>query len=527
MVRVMTTLATLGVIGALTGAYLMRRAAQLEEYEKAKEATIVVVDIGSSSVRASAYVFVRGEWVAVEGSLRQQPMRALQPNGTANMSLIQAAVECVLDGTTAWLSKQKAYTVVQVGFSSFAMSLVGVNSAGSPITPVYTYAGQGADEARELSDVLAKGGLDAEIYDRTGAPLHPAYAAPQLLRRHRSEHVPVHKWQSVVGVLLRAWTTATGPLPMSYSEASWTGLLDFRSGTWNQKLLELSLTDPATMPPVQDPSTPVGHLNASYARRWPLLGDATFFLAFGDGAVANVGAKCTDPSRVCLTIGTSAAMRVLLPLSKLQKVPRGLWCYRVDATHVLLGGALTDGGSLYAWAQQTLTLPPDAVRQLTAMPPASHGLTMLPFLHGERAPGWHPKAACTISGITSATTPVHLLRATFEAVALRLAAIYSLLALVAAQDATIVASGTALTSSALWRQMIADAIGRKVELETDAVETTSRGVAILLGAYTGKGSVALPLSTARVTAQPSLPAHAAYLAAREAQEALYQNLYHK
>ncbi|KDO30962.1 hypothetical protein SPRG_04150 [Saprolegnia parasitica CBS 223.65] len=533
MVRVwVATTAMTALLGAAVAwAYEQRAAALREDEARAKDAAIVVVDIGSSSVRASAYVCVRGAWIAVDGSLCQEARAAIAADGTADMGSIQAAVERVLDGTIGWLTKQRAYAVKAVGFSAFGMSLVGVDAAGAPVTPVYTYAGQCADEATELRDALAKAGLQAEVYNHTGAPMHPAYAAPTLLRhnRHHRATSPVYAWQSMVGVLLRAWTTASHAIPMSYSEASWTGLLDFRSATWHEKLVAMTHTPASSMPPTQDPSIPVdAHLNLTYARRWPLLRDATFYLAFGDGAVANVGAKCTDPSRICLTIGTSAAMRVLVPLASLGKVPRGLWCYRVNATHVLLGGALTDGGSLYAWAKKTLALPSNAAAALEAMAPGAHGLTLLPFLHGERAPGWHAKAACTISGITAATTAIDILRASLESVALRLAAIYALLAPQATSDAVIVASGTALTSSRLWRQMIADAIGRKVVLETDAVETTSRGVAMAVGCYMGLSSSLdelQPLSSTLLSADPSRHAHAAYLGAREKQEALYHTLY--
>jgi hypothetical protein len=39
-----------------------------------------------------------------------------------------------------------------------------------------------------------------------------------------------------------------------------------------------------------------------------------------------------------------------------ESVPRGLWCYRVDRVRSLLGGALNEGGNLFAWLTQTLRL---------------------------------------------------------------------------------------------------------------------------------------------------------------------------
>ncbi|CAK4093588.1 unnamed protein product [Aphanomyces euteiches] len=440
---------------------------------KAKQNAIVVIDIGSSSVRASAYVLYQDTWTLVPGSLHQHKMRALASDGTAEFHVVKKVVEGVIDGTLQWLAQDGGFRVLAVGFSSFAMSLVGVDGQGTPVTPVLTYAGRCAAEAKSLNKTLAQQGLQQEIYNRTGAPIHSAYAAPQLLKLQDKNSV--ESWQSLVGVMLRQWTTIGGPVPMGYSEASWTGLFDFRQGIWDAKLLELSHTNPSTMPEIQDPSVPVPKLNSKYAARWPLLSQADFYLALGDGAAANIGSKSSTPDRIGLTVGTSAALRVMCPLSEMKRVPRGLWCYRVDKENVILGGALTDGGSVYEWATRTLALSPGDAKKLESMEPNSHGLTFLPFLSGERAPGWHQEATCTISGITTSTTPVDILRASLESVALRLGAIYALFGEYVSSDAIVVASGTALSSSSLWRQIIADVLGRAVWIETDAVELTSRG----------------------------------------------------
>lgn len=63
------------------------------------------------------------------------------------------------------------------------------------------------------------------------------------------------------------------------------------------------------------------------------------------------------------------------------RVPRGLWCYRVDRHRAVLGGALTDGGSVFEWLRSTLALAPGedmtaVMDEAERMPPASHGLTV-------------------------------------------------------------------------------------------------------------------------------------------------------
>ena len=123
--------------------------------------------------------------------------------------------------------------------------------------------------------------------------------------------------------------------------------------------------------------------------RWPELAKTRFFLAIGDGAAANVGSGGMDSSRLCATVGTSAAVRCVVHAKKPPRVPPGLWSYRITRDQHLVGGALTDAGSLYIWLSSVLA--GGGTQELwsacEALAPDSHGLIVLPFLSGERAPG--------------------------------------------------------------------------------------------------------------------------------------------
>ncbi len=187
-------------------------------------------------------------------------------------------------------------------------------------------------------------------------------------------------------------------------------------------------------------------------------------------------------------IGTSGALRVL-DRSDPPEPPPALWCYRADAERPLLGGSLSDGGSVVAWLRGLTQLPePDeAEREIAKMAPDSHGLTMLPLLSGERGPGWSDRAGAAIEGLTAATTPLDLLRAGLEAVALR----FALLDADLPGDHTVVATGGGLANSPAWTQIVADALGRPVA-HSGVAEGSSRGAAVMaleaLGRAAGRGA---------------------------------------
>lgn len=394
------------------------------------------------------------------------------------------------------------------------------------------------------------------LYQRTGAPLHPAYALPQLMSFYDNNDKQVtnrvHRWQSISSICLHRWTgggsmkNLHSPLvemPISYSEASWTGMFDFRHLAWDGEAMDVlesrGTATRFTLPHLIDfdfscnasivtngiTSLRRDGTNNPYWERWPELrgksldGDnkenggktsqhCRLFLGIGDGAAANIGSKCgeyaaPDCCRIAVTIGTSAAARVCLPLSASEtklKVPVGLFCYRVDKYHVLVGGALTDGGSVVEWARNLMNLQEkeafaeclDKVSDMYRSEVASSfdsrtasSISMIPFLSGERSTGYRGGATACISGMSRDTSSSHVMYACLEGVNLRLNAILSLIQGVVCNNessgqSVLVASGNALEKNLLWRQMLADCTGMGIVVDSDAKEGTSRGVAMLV-----------------------------------------------
>ena len=105
-------------------------------------------------------------------------------------------------------------------------------------------------------------------------------------------------------------------------------------------------------------------------------------------------------------------------------------------------------------------------------------LTILPFVAGERSPGWSNDAEAMTVGIHPATSALQMLQAWLEAVTFRCVILARLLSPHASKAHEIVASGGAMSASPYWVQLMANAIGRRVHLSRSE-ELTSRGAAIL------------------------------------------------
>lgn len=480
--------------------------------------TLLVIDLGSSSARALLF---SDEARLVPGAIcsrKHDFAGGSDGRADADAAELRALTEECLDDI---LGHPAARSIRAVGMASFVGNWLGVDAEGNACTPVYTYADSRSRD--QIPILLEKLGGDAETYHQaTGCILHPAYLPAQYdwLRASDPEgEARIHKVSDIGGYLYRKWFGRD--IPMSYSVASWSGLLATGERRWHDGFTRRMIGEDALekLPLLADFDAAQLGLVDACAGRWPSLRDVPFFLATGDGAAANIGSGAVDADHIALTIGTTSALRVVKWIAR---VPQGLWRYLAQAGMPLIGGATSEGGNVYQWAMEALGLDAGKVSEELGMrPPDQHGLTVLPLLAGERSPGWHPDAAGTIHGIRRHTGKLDILQAQMEAVAIRLSLIFDLLN---APDARVMAGGGALGSSSAWARMIANAFDTPIHL-LDEAEITARGVALLLRQrLEGTALDADPPRVSRIL-QPE-PRHVSvFQAARERQLDLYQRLY--
>ncbi len=482
---------------------------------------VLAIDLGTSSVRAQVFDrmgrAIAGQECRIGHTFRAGADGASEADPDDLLSLTFQCIDAVLA-----VAGEQAGAIAGVAVSSFVNNILGVDGQGRVVVPLTTYADtRGASEVPGLRADFD----EAEVHDRTGCRFHPSYLPARLrwLYRHQPEScLAVAKWLSL-GEYLEM--QLFGETTVSYSVAAWTGLLDRRSLVWDGSLLTGLPIRPDHLSGLVDATRARRGLRPEFARRWPALASTPWFPAIGDGAAANLGSGCTGPDRVALTVGSTSALRAVTVTAP-PALPFGLWCYRVDGRRSLPGGALTEGGIVYAWMQKLLHLSdlPNVESALADIPPDSHGLTFLPFLAGERAPGWAGGARATLHGLTLATGALEIVRAGLEAVAYRIALVYDLLRPLLPSDPQVVANGGALLASPVWTQIIADVLNLPVAV-AEVQEASARGAALLalesLGLVPDVSAAPLPLD--RVI-EPDGARHAVYAAAIDRQRDLYTKL---
>ncbi|MDX2160827.1 MAG: gluconokinase [bacterium] len=480
--------------------------------------TLLIIDIGSSSTRAMLFDEHAQLIDDAQRTVRYRFDTTADGGAAIDPLFLREQVEtCV----SSLLAHPQAGQVRAVAVASFVGNLMGLDAAGVPRTPIYTYADtRGGDEADFLKQQIDP----AHIHQRTGCRIHTAYWPVRIRWLQRTQPDTwrqVVRWVDFATYLYRCWF---GIEQCTYSAASWSGMLNRDALDWEPQWLSLLDLPLEKLPRLVDYDHSLSGLLPEYAQRWPILRHVPFFSAVGDGAAANIGSGCVDATRVALTLGTTGALRTVIAGST-PMIPLGLWSYRVNTLHHLVGGATTEGGSIVVWSRELFQIDRDAVEAaLAGALPDGHGLTFLPLLAGERSPGWNPEASGTLYGLRLATTPLEIVQAGVEGVAFRLAAVFDQLRPLLYPDVQIIAGGGAIRGSAAWTQIIADALDTPLHVSAEA-EVTGRGMAIL--ALHTLDHVALsvfpPVVSHTVTPRPF--AVERYKAARLRQQALYERLY--
>lgn len=475
---------------------------------------IATLDVGSSSIRALLFDSTARQVEGYGARLPYQPNTT--PDGGVEIDpdkLADATVDC-LDELHRQ-ARAAGLKVAAVAGCAFWHSFLGVGENGRPTLPIlHLLDTRSASEVARVPDAHA----------RTGCVPHSSYWPAKLLwleKNRSTQFAATRFWLSFPEYL---FYKIFGRAHASTSMVSATGIWDQNANDYDDDMLAHLQLDRRMLARPTELDQPACGLSPEFAKMWPAFDQIPWYPLLGDGACDSAGSGSIGPGRFALMVGTTGALRATIEAPHIE-IPPGLFCYRLDRKRFVLGGALSNGGEVYAWMKRTLALPKDLEARLESAAPGAHGLTVLPFFSGERSPYWRSDLRAAITGITLATEPFHILHAALESDSLRFRDIYQLLSAGLHAPCEILASGGALLSSPAWTQMMADALGRPVTVCTEP-EASSRGAA--LWALEQSGAIAditaLPASTG-ATFNPRAEHEPVYNRLLKDQHALYKRLY--
>jgi len=445
--------------------------------------SLLIVDIGTSSVKTS-FFDLRGN-ILPQFSVTIPHTVISKNDGTSEQdaellcSIVEKSIDGVLEKSEGYIEK-----VIGVGFDSMASTLLGVDKYGNPLTPIFTYADT---RSNKQVDQIKKDFDEKILHQQTGAAQHTSYVPSKIMwmKDNLNNYPEIDKFIDVSTYIYSKWFENPS-FNASYSISSWSGLFDRKKLEWHSELIKYLGISEENLPILNPYDKYEMGLNKKYLKRWRKLSNTPFFLSIGDGLAATVGSGCNNRKKIAITIGSTAAIRILSD-SKVDQIPQGLWCYQLHSKYSLLGGSFSEGGNLINWANNNLKLPEinQLNNELIKLQPGGHGISSLPFLLGERALGWSNNSKATITGLKYSNTSIEILQSMLESVSYRLFLVYKMLESFVDVETEVIASGGAIKNLPWWIQTTSDVLGHPINISKDN-QDTGRGVSLLILKALGK-----------------------------------------
>jgi xylulokinase len=270
-----------------------------------------------------------------------------------------------------------------------------------------------------------------------------------------------------------------GDLATDPSDAAATGLFDVANLVWSRTVIEKLGMPIAIFPKIRDSVELAGKLTSRADEALGLPSGIPVAVGSADQPAQAVGNGLFDPGRGSITIGTGGQVFVPMAAPLADSQARLHTFCHADRRRWYLLGAMLAAGMALRWLRHNLygeaLSYSEMDRQAEKIKPGCEGLFFLPYLVGERSPIMDPKARGGFVGLTLRHQGPHFVRALLEGVAFSLRQIVEAMEETGASVDDWIVSGNGLASP-LWRQILADILGRPLLRGSDESSAERAGV---------------------------------------------------
>lgn len=396
-------------------------------------------------------------------------------------------------------------------------SVVPVDRDGRAVRPMLSWLDQRSQAA--AVEITKQAGTD-DGYPIFDAVLSGKDIVPKIawLRAHEPDPKTVWYLDCKEAIVARL----SGAIAIDPCGASAYRLIDRATGTWDAAACTLAGIPVERLPPIRPATAIAGRLTREAAEATGLPIATPVIVGTGDVAASQIGAGAHGPGDAHLSLGTAAYLGITTDRSITDPRRRlGPLRHALPDRWIVWLETATGGGAL-SWLRRTLEVAaPGSVlehERLDRLVEEAAGemedLLFAPWLTGERVPLFDDAIRGAFVGLALHHGPGHLARAVMEGVACQIATAfeYGLGYGVSPERVRAVGGGG---MGATWTGIVADTLGRPLEIVADPQDAAARGVAAC--GFVGMGiasevAEAVPTSVVR-TVNPD-PARSAAARAR-------------
>jgi xylulokinase len=368
-------------------------------------------------------------------------------------------------------------SILGIGVSGQQHGLVLLDDQGEVLRPAKLWCD--TETSAENDRLLTHLGGEKGSLERLGVVIAPGYTVSKLLWT-KEQHPVV--FSRIARILLphdylNFWLT--GRACSEYGDASGTGYFNVRTRQWDLQLLrdiDASGRLQAALPELIDAHQSVGTILPAIAEHLGINPDALVSSGGGDNMMGAIGTGNIQPGAITMSLGSSGTVYAYSGVPKVSP----------DASVATF--CSSSGGWLPLICTMNLTNATGAIRELFDLDLqqfndlvaqasiGADGVSMLPFLNGERVPAL-PHATGSLHGLTlDNLTQANLCRAAVEGTTFGLRYGLDLLRHNGLQSRSICLIGGG-SKSAVWRQIVADIMNTPV-ICTEQSEAAALGAAI-------------------------------------------------
>lgn len=367
--------------------------------------------------------------------------------------------------------------ILGIGVSGQQHGLVLLDADGQVLRPAKLWCD--TESTPQNDQLLEYLGGESGSLQRLGIAIAPGYTVSKLLwtkEQHPDLFARIDKIL-LPHDYLNYWLT--GRCASEYGDASGTGYFNVRTRQWDLAILEHidpSGTLSRALPELLEAHEPVGTILPEIARRLGINPNAVISSGGGDNMMGAIGTGNIHPGAITMSLGSSGTVYAFADQP------------RVSEQASVATFCSSSGGWLPLICTMNLTNATGVVRELLGLdiaafnqavsqaPIGAEGVSMLPFLNGERVPAL-PHATGSILGLDATNlTQANLCRAVVEGTTFGLRYGLDLLRASGIKSANIRLIGGG-AKSAVWRQIVADIMDTPV-ICTEQAEAAALGAAI-------------------------------------------------
>lgn len=341
-----------------------------------------------------------------------------------------------------------------------------------PFSPVLPWCYTGASDL--CKEVRKDGEYVHSYYHKTGCMVNAIYPFFKL-KLFKNMGFDLNDFY-VAGQGVYNTYQMTGKRVITECMASGMGLLNIHKKQYDPDLLkELAITE-TVMPEI-----------VSYDRTYPLIKTAAGALGLkegipvipsnADGGLNQIGVGALKKGVMTFSVGTSGAIRLTTEVPVIPEKP-STWCYLSPKSW--LSGAATSGAcNCLDWFKENFARDRSYESLEKDFMPETESPVFLPFVFGERCPGWNDDRRGSFKQMSISHSVRDLYRAVQEGTLFNLLQCYETLTSINGVPDRIKLSGGILNSP-MWTQMCADIFEKEMEVDQQSQSSLMGGVVLAM-----------------------------------------------